>query len=428
MSLILMRRLSMLVVPASAAMLAGAFDSFATKHHLSRTIAGWNAEERTMMRSLSLSSLAPLAPDPSNRYADDSAAAALGRALFVDTRLSGNGKVSCATCHVAAQDFQDGTALGHGVGATARRTMPVASTAHGAWFFWDGRSDSEWSQALGPLESAVEHGGTRTQYARVIGEHYRDEYTRVFGALPSLEGLPAQAGPVTNAEAQGQWERIPPVRRDQISRVYANIGKAIAAFERGIEYGPSRFDRYVDVERAGKAHSPSDAFTRDEEAGLRLFMGKGSCTNCHNGALLSDNHFHNTGVEAGTNAAVDSGRIVGVRQALAGEFSCTSKYSDAKPDECDELRYATTASPELIHAFKTPSLRDVATRAPYMDAGQLKTLQDVVAHYDNAPRAGAGRSELKPLDLSAKERDDLVAFLRTLSGPIVVSRAKEQRP
>jgi cytochrome c peroxidase len=420
MSPVAVRRLFMLIVPASASIFAGGLDSWATKHNLSPTFGYWTAEQRATLRSLSLSSLEPLAKDPSNKYADDAAAAALGRELFFDTRLSGNGKVSCATCHVPAQDFQDGTPLGHGVGTTGRRTMPIAGTAHGAWFFWDGRADSQWSQALGPLESAVEHGGTRTQYARVIANNYRDEYTKVFGALPSLDGLPAKAGPVADSASNAAWRRIPAVRRDQISMVYANIGKAIAAYERRIEYGPSRFDRYVDAELSGRPHSADDAFSRDEEAGLRLFIGKASCVNCHNGALFTDDHFHNTGIPAAS-ASIDSGRTVGVRQALSGEFNCTSRYSDAKAGDCDELQFAVADGPELVHAFKTPSLRNVAARAPYMDAGQLVTLEDVIAHYDRAPKASAGHSELKRLRLSQKEREQLVAFLNTLSGPTIVS-------
>src|SRR4051812_3794486 len=153
----------------------------------------WSADERTMLKSLSLTSLQPLAPDPSNKYGDDPRAAALGRELFFDTRLSGNSKVSCASCHVPTLQFQDDSALGHGVGVTARRTMPVAATARSPWQFWDGRSDSQWSQALGPLESAVEHGGTRTQYARLIADHYRAQYEETFGVLPDVSGLPKNA-------------------------------------------------------------------------------------------------------------------------------------------------------------------------------------------------------------------------------------------
>ncbi|HKO16313.1 MAG TPA: cytochrome c peroxidase [Gemmatimonadaceae bacterium] len=379
----------------------------------------WSAAERKMMHSLSLAGLEPLPHDASNRYADDARAAALGRALFFDTRLSGNGQVSCATCHVPGRGFQDGTPLGHGVGTTGRRTMPIAGTAHSPWLFWDGRADSQWEQALGPLESAVEHGGTRAQYAHVVAEHYRGDYQSVFGALPPLAEIPRRAGPVADSAARDAWERIPPSRRDDISRVYANIGKAIAAYERRITYAPSRFDRYVDAELAGRPHTPADSFTPDEAAGLRLFMGKGSCVNCHNGALLTDNHFHNTGVPASTmGPAADSGRLAGVRQAVAGEFSCTSAYSDAIPEDCEELRFAVTEGEELLRAYKTPSLRGVADRAPYMHAGQLATLAQVIAHYDAAPRAPFGHSELRPLRLSPVERGQLEAFLRTLSGPL----------
>ena len=416
MSSIVHRRLAGLAVLVTTGMFACGFAAFAGRKD-SAGAREWTKEQRSMLRSISLASLEPLAPDPSNRYADDPRAAELGRSLFFDARLSGNGKVACATCHVPSKEFQDGTPLGHGVGTTGRRTMPVAGTAHGPWFFWDGRADSQWGQALGPLESAVEHGGSRTQYAHVIAESYRDDYTKLFGALPDLSGLPREAGPVGDAAKRAAWDRIAPTRRDDISRIYANIGKAIAAYERTIQYGPSRFDRYVDAELAGRAHTMDDAFTADERAGLEIFIGKGSCTNCHNGALLTDNHFHNTGIPTANGAAADSGRSVGVRQALAGEFNCTSKYSDAKAEDCDELRFADTDGAELLHAFKTPSLRNVAERAPYMDAGQFKDLETVVDHYNAAPHAPLGHSELKPLGLSAQERAQLVAFLKTLSGP-----------
>jgi cytochrome c peroxidase len=326
--------------------------------------------------------------------------------------------VSCATCHVPAEDFQDGVPLAHGVGTTARRTMPIVGTAHNAWFFWDGRASSQWEQALGPLESAVEHGGTRTQYAHVLAEHYRGQYEPIFGALPSLTGAPRHAGPVADSAARQAWNRIAPDQRDEISRVYANIGKAIAAYERTLEPTATRFDRYVVAELAGRAHDSTSSFTADEEAGLRLFIGKANCSNCHNGALLTDQHFHNTGIPvpvAPMPLQVDSGRTAGVRQALAGEFSCTSRYSDAKPDDCEELRFAVTDGEELVRSYKTPSLRNVANHAPYMHAGQFATLDQVLAHYNQASRAPFGHSELKPLHLSPVELGQLAAFLKTLT-------------
>lgn len=352
---------------------------------------GWTAEEVEQLRSLSLATLEPLPADPSNRIADDPRAVALGQRLFFDTRLSSNGKVSCATCHIASREFQDGKPLATGVGTTARRTMPVAGTAYAPFLFWDGRKDSLWSQALGPLESPVEHGGTREQYAHIVAASYRADYEPLFGAMPGL------------------------TRRDAATAVFVNIGKAIAAYERRIEYGPSRFDRYVEA-MSKTGHAPKNVLTSDETAGLRLFIGKASCTQCHNGPLLTNNEFHNTGVAVGAAPEPDHGRMAGARGVLGDEFNCRSKWSDAKPGQCAELDFITTDSPELERAFKVPSLRNVADRAPYMHAGQLATLEEVVAHYNAAPAAPAGHTELKPLRLDATEMRQLSAFLRTLSG------------
>jgi len=382
------------------------------------TGATWSAEERSMLASLTLDKLDTLAPDPSNRVADDTMAARFGRQLFFDAKLSSNGKVACSTCHLPEQDFQDNTPLARGVGVTGRRTMPIAGTAHSPWLFWDGRTDSQWTQALGPLESAVEHGGDRTQYAQYIAAIYRREYERVFGRLPDMSRLPAHAGPAGDSATRAAWSALSVTRRDEITRVFSNMGKAIAAFERRITFSPTRFDRYVAAQLAGRAHTSIDSLSQDEEAGLRLFIGKANCITCHNGARLTDDHFHNTGVPASSLvAAVDSGRTTGVRQVLAGEFNCLSPYSDAKPDDCSELRFAVTEGDELLRAIKTPSLRNVASRAPFMHAGQLSTLRDVIAHYDRAPRAPFGKSELKRLKLSATERRQIEAFLETLSGP-----------
>ncbi len=375
----------------------------------------WTMAERTMLRSLSLASLDALPADPSNRYADDSAAAQLGRQWFFETRFSGNGQISCASCHKPDKGFQDSRPLGVGVGTAGRRTMPIAGASYSAWQFWDGRSDSQWSQALGPLESAVEHGGDRVAYAQVIAAEYRRPYESVFGPLPDLRGLPAHAGPVADTVRRLAWSRIPPTRQREISALYANMGKAIAAFERRIRLTPTRFDRYVDAELAHRPLAPADSLSVEEQAGLRLFIGKASCSNCHNGPLLTDNHFHNTGVPVVPGVTTpDSGRTVGVRQALSGEFSCVSRYSDAKPDDCEELRFAVTNGAELVRAFKTPSLRNAATRAPYMHAGQFRTLPEVLAHYNRAPTAPAGTSELKRLGLSVTELRQIEAFLATL--------------
>jgi cytochrome c peroxidase len=377
----------------------------------------WSASELDMIRSLWLGSLEPLPPDPTNRYGDDAQAVALGHHLFFDPRLSSNGRVSCATCHIPQAEFQDGTALAVGVGTTDRRTMPIAGMAYSPWQFWDGRTDSQWAQALGPLESPVEHGGTRAQYVHLMAEHYREQYEALFGPLPDRSAIPAKAGPVGDPEALTAWQRLTAGAQHEITRVYANIGKAIAAYERRIQYGPSRFDRYAESLLLGSP-APESTLTRDEVAGLRLFIGKAQCTNCHSGALFTNHDFHNTGVPAVMTLPPDMGRARGARQVLEHEFNCRSRYSDARPEQCVELEFLLTDSDELVRAFKTPSLRNVAERPPYMHAGQLATLAAVVDHYNRAPEAPQGHTELRPLGLTQRERMQLAAFLRALSGPI----------
>src|SRR4051794_27061696 len=340
--------------------------------------AEWSQDEIAILRGLWIGSMPALPPDPSNTVADDPRAVALGQQLFFDTRLSINGKLACAICHLPEQGFQDGKPLGQGVGTTARRTMPIAGTAYSPWLFWDGRKDSLWAQALGPLESPVEHGGSRTQYAHLIDQSYRAEYEALFGRLPALSDaarFPASAGPVADPAARSAWEQMTPADRDAVSRIYANLGKAIAAYERTIMPRPSRFDRYVEALLNGDTAAIRTALAPEEVAGLRLFVGKAQCVNCHNGPLLTNNDFHNTGVPAAPNLPADSGRAQGVRQVLADEFNCLSRYSDAAPEDCGELRFAKTDDHALERQFKPPSLRNVAERAPYMHAGQFTSLR-----------------------------------------------------
>ena len=350
----------------------------------------WTKEDVAQLNSMSLRELGGAPADPTNRVADDPRAVEFGRKLFFDPRLSANGQVSCATCHIPEKEFQDGIALAKGVDVTNRRTMPIAGMAHSPFLFWDGRKDSLWAQALGPLESPVEHGGSREQYAQLIAAHYRPDYETTFGAMPALS------------------------TRDEATSVFVNMGKAIAAYERTIDHTPSRFDRYVDaLQDTGRA--PQGVLSADEVAGLRLFIGKASCVNCHNGPLLTNNEFHNTGVPARPGLPPDKGRLAGADAVLRDEFNCRSRWSDSRSN-CPELEFLVTGDHVLERAFKVPSLRNVAERAPYMHAGQFSTLTEVLDHYSRAPKAPAGHSELEPLRLSAQERRQIEAFLRSLSG------------
>ncbi len=382
-------RLTVLAIGFAFVVWAACLDASGKAHE-------WTPAQLDELRSLSLLALDPLPPDPTNRVADDPRAAALGQRLFFDTRLSASGLVSCGTCHQPERGFQDGRALAVGVGTTTRRAMPIAGMARAPFLFWDGRKDSLWAQALGPLESPVEHGGTRTHYARVIADHYRRDYEALFGELPDLSPAPG-------------W--------DLVTGIFVNIGKAIAAFERLIDFGRSRFDEYVVALTSGQ--SVEGLLTSDEVAGLRVFIGKAHCTECHNGPLLTNNEFHNTGVPPRPGLPLDHGRLDGARSVAGDEFNCRSRWSDAR-EHCPELAFMVTGHRSQRRAYKVPSLRNVAERAPYMHAGQLATLTDVIAHYDRAPAASAGRSELHPLRLTTAERRQLVAFLRTLSGPILI--------
>jgi cytochrome c peroxidase len=390
--------------------------------------AVWSEGELVTLRGLWLDSLPPLPPDPSNPFADNPLAAELGHKLFFDTRFSSNGQVACATCHLPELDFQDGTPLAQGVGVTDRRTMPLAGVAYSSWFFWDGRKDSLWAQALGPLENPVEHGGNRTQYAHLIAAHYRPEYETLFGPLPDLSHLPPSAGPVEDAAARAAWEAMSMADRELVSHIYVNMGKAIAAYQRLLQLGPSRFDEYVTAVLANDWELANATLTADEIAGLRLFIGKGNCIDCHNGPLFTNNDFHNTGVPAVIGLPEDVGRALGAQQLLADEFNCLSVYSDADPTQCVELRFLVAEGHNLVRQYKPPSLRNVAERPPYMHAGQIGTLADVVAHYNRAPAAPAGHSELEPLNLNPQEMAQLIAFLRTLSGPLNTAPAWLQLP
>ena len=389
----------------------------------------WSADERAVLASLSLKRLPPVPADPSNAVERQPAAIDLGRRLFEDARLSRNGAVACATCHDPARQFQDGLPVSQGVGTGARRAMPIVGAGHATWLFWDGRKDSLWSQALGPLEDAVEHGTNRARVAHRVAANHRRDYEALFGALPRLDGLPDDAGPKGPAAERAAWAAIDARRREEVSRVFANVGKAIAAYEKSLQHAPTRLDGYIDAVLRGD-RAAGGLLRADEARGLRLFIGKGQCASCHNGPLFSDQQFHNTGVPPRDAARPDRGRAAATAALRADEFNCLGPFSDARPVQCQELRFMVTDDPALEGAFKTPGLRGVAERPPYMHAGQLATLEQVLRHYVAAPHAAVGRSELRhrhagaaapahaeraPIELSETEIADLVSFLGTLS-------------
>jgi cytochrome c peroxidase len=374
--------------------------------------------------------LGPLPPSLSNAKADNAKAADLGKRFFFDTRFSGrlvlpsdlgiegqDGRVACASCHDPASGGSDHRSHGNtslAAGWTGRNAPTVYNSAYNHnWLFWDGRRDSVWSQALGPSESPVEHNGSRLQFAHIIQDNYEADYEAVFGLMPDVSALPPSGKPGGEPGAPDTlaWEGLSPQNKVDVNRIFSNFGKAIEAYERLLLDKDSAFDRYME--------GGDDAIPPEAVRGLRLFVGKASCIECHGGPTFSDGEFHNLGVPQIGPAVPerDRGRAAGIAGVVAAEFNRASDYSDRR--ETDHL-VNLTATPVDEGAFKTPTLRSISKTGPYMHTGAFETLRDVINFY----RYGGGTSgyvgqkdpAIKPLFLTDAEVDDLVAFLRTLDG------------
>jgi cytochrome c peroxidase len=372
-----------------------------------------------------LSPLPPPPPDASNRVADDPAAALLGQLLFFAPSLSRRGDVACATCHDPRRGWSNGQAV-VATGTRFPRHVPsLWNTAYNRWFFWDGRADSAWAQALGPLENDAEMATTRLRLAHQLGSNpaLRRAYERVFGPLPSAlterERFPPDGRPLPENVAHPHhvaWSRMTDADRAAVNRIFSNVGRALAAYERRIISRDAPFDRFVEGFRDGdaaKRRSLSEAGQR----GLRLFIGRGECVLCHSGPNFSDGEFHDVGIALGKGMRIDPGRYAGVRALLADPFNRAGMFSDCS-NPLAPVRFLHLQSDQLAQ-FKTPTLRDVAGSAPYMHDGRFGSLDAVVRFYST--RAGATPfghpvNLLRPLDLSESEVADLVAFLESLSG------------
>ena len=254
-----------MVIAITAVLLALAFEGWQRY----APPAAWSEEENDQIASLWIGALPPLPPDPTNAVADNPQAAAFGHQLFFDGRLSANGMISCSTCHQAIRNFTDGLPKGVAIGQAKRNTPSIVGTAYSPWLYWDGRKDSQWSQALAPLEAPNEHGSSRLQVLSIIASvsGYRKTYEALFGPPPDL------------------------LVQEEVDRAFANIGKAIAAYERLLLPGESRFDQYVAHLLDGGDYLEQDFLHADEIRGLRLFITDARCTECHNGPLFTNNEF-----------------------------------------------------------------------------------------------------------------------------------------
>ena len=282
---------------------------------------------------------------------------ALGRRLFFDNLLSIDKTVSCATCHDPERAFADARPLAVGVqGRTGRRNSPtLVNRAFGRLHFWDGRAATLEIQALRPIADEVE-----------MALPLEDLLTRL------------QADRSYSETFEKVFER--PITID-------DVGRALASYLRTIKSMDSPYDKFID--------GVTDALSTDAQAGLQVFRTRGRCVICHREPTFTDEAFYNTGI------------------------SWRPAESESPGTFQDNGRFDVSNVPRDRGAFKVPTLREVASTAPYMHDGSLKTLRDVVDFYDKGGRPNPSLFPLiRPLNLSEEEKRVLVIFLESLSGVV----------
>jgi cytochrome c peroxidase len=307
---------------------------------------------------------------------------ALGRKLYFDTRLSKDGTVSCATCHDVTRGFTDQRAVSEGIGGQlGRRNAPTTlNAALLQTFFLDGRSPTLDHQARLPIINPIEMGfpdGESAANAIKSDAEYQKDFQAAYG-------------------------------RDVN---YDDIGRAIGAFERTLVFTDSPFQDFL--------IGDTGAISADAAAGWALFNGKARCTACHqmnrSNPLGTDNRFHNIGVAARHQDFEGLARQ-GLK-ALAEDQSEQKLEELALNTDFSELgRFMITKRRADIGAFRTSMLLNIGITAPYMHDGSLKTLWDVMDHYNKGgepnPFLDGG---MEPLALEENEINQMVAFLFTLT-------------
>jgi cytochrome c peroxidase len=300
----------------------------------------------------------PLGLPPVQWPEDDPYSAAkveLGRFLYFDKRLSSDGSVSCASCHAPEKGFTDGAPVSTGIGGQrgGRSAPTVLNRAYSTLQFWDGRASSLEDQAKGPIANPIEMTSEKTPAAAHAA------------AVKRLKAVPGYVR---------LFERVFGTKDFDID----HVAKAIATFERTVYSGNSPYDRY----NAGDKR----AMTAPQIRGMDVFFNKVACDSCHLGFNFTDGSYENIGI------GMD------------------------KP-EPDPGRFAISGKEDDKGAFKTPTLRDIEHTGPYMHDGSLKTLEQVVEHYNKGGIKNPHlNGRIKPLNLSDRDKSDLVAFLKALSG------------
>ena len=313
---------------------------------------------------------------------------ALGKGLFEDKRFSGDGTVSCATCHDPGKAFGDGLPTAEGINKQkgTRNSPTVINAAYYESQFWDGRRSSLEEQAKDPFLNPIEHG--LTSHDRII------ETIRSDGSYPA------------------QFRTVFGIELNDITMDH--VVKAIASFERTVIAGDSPFDRYL---YGGDKTAMSESAIR----GLEIYRTKGRCQDCHTigqtYATFTDNKFHNLGVGF---KRIQS-RMIPIANAFrkAKQEGKDIDQSVIGDKEVSELgRFVVTLRPSDIGGFKTSTLRNIAVTGPYMHDGSLETLEEVVELYNKGGESNPLLdSGIRPLNLTEQEKADLVAFMKSLTSP-----------
>ncbi|MAK26303.1 MAG: hypothetical protein CMA02_03425 [Euryarchaeota archaeon] len=327
--------------------------------------------------------------DTTNAFANSKEAAMLGQHLFFDKRLSSNGEVSCATCHIPEKYFTDGLSVSQGIKPLERNSTTLLNAAHQRWFFWDGRTDTLWGQPIETIEHPDEMNSGRTDVLRIIKQDdiLHKQWERVFGAM--------------NAQTEDQNT--------------AMLAKSIAAYITQLSAIDAPFDAFV--------RGDNSAISESAKRGLHFFITDGGCLRCHFGPWFTDGSFHSVGVPPLNGGPLkDSGRYGAIDQLKRAEFGAGSEFSDDKDGMRATITKHIAKRKDDWGAFRTPSLRNVAKTPPFMHAGQLTTLDDVIEHYstlENFVSADHHRETiLVPLNMTELQKKDLKAFLESLTAPL----------
>jgi cytochrome c peroxidase len=393
--------------------------------------SGLNDEERALLDTMVLDSTTPIPASPTNRVADDTAAAELGQALFFDKRFM-TGALNCRGCHDLTSGGADTRTRGpttlNGTTALSRNTPTVFNIAFVPGInHWSGNFTAIWSvpHDVGSSTLGMAHYMYNDPY-------YRPAYEALFGPMPALDDL--ARFPATGNYRSMDWAKMTPDDQKAMGRLGTNLGKSLEAYQRLLIDRNSPFDRYM----SGEETAMSTAAIR----GAKLFVGRAGCNECHNGPTFSDFQFHNIGVpQAATAPKKDYGFIGAAAFQSTYPYNANSEFSDdpayGAALVANLMQVTTEELPTVCGsdplpgcgAFKTARLRSVALTGPYFHTGDFDSLWDVVSFYNEAAGSdnyvGKRSAAIRPLYLSDDDMTDLVEFLTSLTGePIAEQWAK----